>query len=119
MVAAKRAPTYVPERGDAVWLTFDSAGGHEQSGRRPAVIISPRLYNSRSGLVIAAAVTSQIKGYPFEVRLPVGLEVSGAILSDQVRTFDWRARKLSRICSLPSGVVTELLGKLRVLVSEE
>lgn len=73
---------YVPERGDVVWLTFDPQAGHEQAGRRPAVVISPGGYNRRVGLAIFCPVTSQTKGYPFEVQLPPGLEVEGVVLSD-------------------------------------
>lgn len=106
---------YVPDRGEAVWLTFDPHAGHEQSGRRPAVVLSPRGYNKITGLAILCPVTSHIKGYPFEVALPDGLPLAGAVLSDQVRSLDWRARKASRICNLPEQVTTEVLGKLQSL----
>lgn len=112
-----RTARYVPDRGDAVWLTFEPHAGHEQSGRRPAVVISPRRYNGLSGLALLCPVTTQIKGYPFEVVLPSGLPIEGAVLSDQVRSLDWRARKASRICALPSGTIEEVVGKLQVLVS--
>jgi mRNA interferase MazF len=106
---------YIPDRGDAVWLTFDPQTGHEQAGRRPAVVLSPVAYNRVTGLAILCPVTSQIKGYPFEVVLPEGLPVLGAILSDQVRSLDWRARKASRICRLPEEIMGAVLGKLRTL----
>ena len=109
-------PRYVPDRGDAVWLTFDPQSGHEQSGRRPAVILSPRAYNRLTGLAILCPVTSQVKGYPFEVVLPKGLPVLGAVLSDQVRSLDWRARKAARICRLPEEITGEVLGKLHSLL---
>ena len=70
---------YIPQRGDAVWITLNPQAGHEQAGRRPAVILSPAAYNGRVGLAILCPITSQIKGYPFEVVLPAGLAVSGAI----------------------------------------
>ncbi|MEX2110748.1 MAG: endoribonuclease MazF [Gemmatimonadaceae bacterium] len=108
---------YVPDRGEAVWLTFDPQAGHEQSGRRPAVVLSPRSYNRVSGLAILCPVTSQIKGYPFEVILPGGLPVAGAVLSDQVRSLDWRARKASRICELPEEITADVLGKLQSLLA--
>lgn len=108
--------SYVPDRGDAVWLTFDPHAGHEQAGRRPAVVVSPRRYNARSGLALFCPVTSQVKGYPFEVLLPAELPVDGAILSDQVRSLDWRARKAARICALPSATIEEVVGKLQTLV---
>ena len=110
---------YVPDRGEAVWLTFDPQAGHEQSGRRPAVILSPRTYNGVTGLVILCPVTSQIKGYPFEVILPEGLPVLGAVLSDQVRSLDWRARKASRICRLPDEITADVLGKLQSLLARD
>jgi mRNA interferase MazF len=112
-----RRARYVPDRGDAVWLTFEPHAGHEQAGRRPAVVISPKQYNGLSGLALLCPVTSQIKGYPFEVLLPPGLPIEGAVLSDQVRSLDWRARKVSRICGLPRGTIEEVVGKLEVLVS--
>jgi mRNA interferase MazF len=98
------------------WLTFDPQAGHEQAGRRPTVVLSPRAYNSRSGLAIFCPVTNQIKGYPFEVVLPEGLPVRGAILADQVRSFDWQARRSTRICSLPADTMDEVLGKLEPLL---
>ena len=108
---------YVPNRGDAVWITLTPQAGHEQSGRRPAVILSPAAYNGKVGLAILCPITNQIKGYPFEVVLPAGLAVTGAILSDQVKSLDWRARNASFICSLPAATITEVLQKLNTLVS--
>ncbi|HVD62047.1 MAG TPA: endoribonuclease MazF [Gemmatimonadaceae bacterium] len=111
-----KSRSYVPDRGDAVWLTFDPQAGHEQAGRRPAVVLSPRAYNQRSGLAIFCPVTTQIKGYPYEVILPAELPVSGAALSDQVRSLDWHARRATRICSLPPETMDEVLGKLATLL---
>ena len=111
-----RVPRYVPDRGDAVWLSFDPQAGHEQSGRRPAVVLSPRAYNTRTGLAIFCPVTSQIKGYPFEVVLPEGLPIGGAVLADQVRSLDWQARKAARICQLPGETTDEVLGKIEPLL---
>jgi len=108
---------YIPERGDAVWLTFDPQAGHEQAGRRPALVLSPRSYNGKSGLAILCPVTTRIKGYPFEVNLPEGLPISGAVLSDQVRSLDWRARRASRICRLPAETTDTVLGKLQALLA--
>ncbi len=84
---------YVPSRGDVVWLTFNPQSGHEQAGRRPAVVLSPRAYNAKVGLAIFCPVTSKVKGYPFEVALPEGFAVQGVILADQVKSLDWRARR--------------------------
>jgi mRNA interferase MazF len=108
---------YVPQRGDAVWLTLDPQAGHEQAGRRPAVVVSPSRYNARSGLALFCPVTSRVKGYPFEVLLPSELPIDGVVLSDQVRSLDWRARKASRICSLPSATIEEVVGKLQTLLA--
>ena len=107
---------YVPERGDLVWLTFNPQAGHEQAGRRPAVVLSPAAYNKRVGLGIFCPVTSQVKGYPFEVTLPEDLPINGVILADQVKSLDWQARRAEKICSLPSTVTDEILQKLRALM---
>jgi mRNA interferase MazF len=108
---------YLPERGDAVWITLNPQAGHEQAGRRPAVVLSPAAYNSKVGLAILCPITSQIKGYPFEVVVPSGLAVRGAILSDQVKSLDWRVRNASFICALPPATIAEVLQKLNALLS--
>lgn len=107
---------YVPERGDAVWISFDPQAGHEQAGRRPAVILSPAAYNRKVGLAILCPITNQIKGYPFEVVLPAGLKVTGTVLSDQVKNLDWKARKAALIAHLPDAVTDEVLQKVRTLL---
>lgn len=107
---------YVPDRGDLVWLTFNPQAGHEQAGRRPALTLSPLPYNRTVGLALFCPVTSQVKGYPFEVALPPGLPVSGVVLADQVRSLDWNARQVSFIAKAPPGVVAEVLGKLAPLL---
>lgn len=109
---------YVPQCGDVVWITLNPQAGHEEAGRRPAVVISPQSYNSRVGLAIFCPITSQIKGYPFEVPIPAGLPVAGAILSDQVKSLDWRARNAELICTLPTGTISEVLQKLATLLSQ-
>lgn len=110
---------YVPDRGDIVWLEFSPQAGHEQAGHRPAMVVSPKAYNSKVGLALFCPITSQIKGYPFEVGLPSGLRVSGAILSDQVKSLDWRARKATRIERAPADVIEDVLAKIMVLVGEQ
>ena len=107
---------YVPERGDIVWLHFTPQAGHEQAGHRPALVISPRSYNRRVGLALFCPVTSQVKGYPFEVALPPGLKAQGAILSDQVKSLDWRVRKAKRVCTVPNEVLEETVAKVFALV---
>ena len=107
---------YIPKRGDVVWITFTPQAGHEQAGRRPALVLSPGAYNEKVGLAILCPVTSQVKGYPFEVTIPDGLEVSGVILSDQVKNLDWRARQAELACKLPVETVAEVLQKLSTLL---
>ena len=96
---------YCPKRGDLVWLEFSPQAGHEQGGRRPALVLSPESYNGKVGLALACPVTSQVKGYPFEVPVPSGLPVSGVILVDQVRSLDWRARNAFYSCTVPAEAV--------------
>jgi len=108
---------YVPDRGDAVWITLNPQAGHEQAGRRPAVVLSPAVYNGKVGLAILCPITNQVKGYPFEVVLPLDGAVTGAILSDQVKSLDWRARTATFICVLPPVTIAEVLQKLNTLVS--
>lgn len=107
--------TYIPERGDVVWLQFNPQAGHEQAGHRPALILSPKSYNEKVGLILACPITNQKKGYPFEVELPEDLDVSGVILSDQVKNLDWNARKASFIAKLPQDIVDDVLDKLNTL----
>jgi len=107
---------YFPDRGDIVWINLNPQAGHEQSGRRPALIISPKIYNRKVGLAILCPVTSQIKGYPFEVKIPDGLKIDGVILSDLVKNLDWKARKAKFFCKLPIEVTKEVLKKLNTLI---
>ncbi len=107
---------YVPERGHAVWITLNPQAGHEQAGRRPAVVLSPAAYNGKVGLAIFCPITNQIKGYPFEVLIPQGLAVTGAVLADQVKSLDWRARRAELIFPLPEATVAEVLQKLGTLL---
>ena len=108
---------YVPRRGDVVWINMNPQTGHEPSGRRPAVVLSPERYNRKTGLALFCPVTSHEKGYPFEVTLPDGLPVVGVVLSDEVKNLDWRARNIELICSLPKGTFEEVLQKLGTLLS--
>ena len=107
---------YVPDRGHLVWLTFDPQAGHEQAGTRPALVISPGPYNRKVGLALFCPVTSRIKGYPFEVPLPPGLEVQGAILSDQIKSLDWRVRRARFAGTLPAPVLEEAVARVLALV---
>jgi len=107
---------YVPERGDIVWISLNPQAGHEQAGRRPAVVVSPRSYNGKVGLGLFCPITSQVKGYPFEVAVPPGLPVGGVVLADQVKSLDWRARKAEFAGRLPDDASDEVLGKLGALL---
>ena len=109
--------SYVPRCGDVVWINLNPQSGHEQTGRRPALVLSPESYNRKTGLAIFCPVTSQIKGYPFEVLIPASLPVAGDILSDQVKSLDWRARKAKLIYILPENAVTEVMEKLGTLIT--
>jgi mRNA interferase MazF len=111
MVAA-----FVPRRGDVVWISLNPQAGHEQAGRRPAVVLSPTAYNRKVGLALFCPVTNQIKGYPFEVSIPTGLPVKGAVLADQVKSLDWKVRKAELIFELPGAVINEVLAKVRALL---
>ena len=107
---------YVPRCGDLVWITLNPQAGHEQAGRRPAAVLSPQSYNRKTGLAILCPITSKVKNYPFEVLLPSGLPVIGAILSDQVKSLDWKVRNIELICVLPLETTAEVLGKLLTLL---
>jgi len=108
---------YAPAAGDLVWLEFDPQAGGEQAGRRPALILSPLAYNQKTGLAIACPVTSHVKGYPFEVALPEGGKVRGVVLSDHVKSLDWRARKAVKAGAAPSSVVDEVRARLAALLA--
>jgi len=110
------ARRYVPARGDAIWITFSPQAGHEQAGRRPALVLSPSAYNGKVGMAILCPITSQVKGYPFEVTVPSGTRLAGVVLADQVKSFDWRVRKAKFICKLPPETTGEVLEKLGSLL---
>jgi mRNA interferase MazF len=107
---------YIPDRGDAVWLDLTPHAGHEQAGRRPALVVSPITYNSKTGLALLCPITSKIKGYPFEVKLPESSRVRGVVLSDQVKCLDWRARRAELISHLPDSVTDEVRSMIRLLL---
>ena len=109
---------YTPDRGDIVWITFNPQAGHEQAGRRPALVLSPAAYNGKVGLAILCPITSQVKKYPFEVLIPGGLKIDGAILSDQVKSLDWKIHQAEFVCKLPSAALDEVLQKLATLLAQ-
>ena len=110
------ARAYVPDAGDLVWLTFDPQAGHEQRGRRPVLILSPRLYNAKARLAIACPVTSQVKGYPFEVALPPHSAIAGVVLADRVKNLDWEARRVVFEAKAPAEVLADVRERLRALL---
>jgi len=110
---------YVPDRGDLVWLEFTPQSGIHQAGKHPDLIMSPKAYNIKVGLALVCPVTSRIKNYPFEVRLPDDLEVDDVVLSDQLKSLDWRARKARLIDLAPASLVQQvILRSLPLLVPD-
>ena len=109
-------PQYIPTRGDIVWLSFTPQAGHEQSGHRPALVLSPKSYNDKTSLAILCPITSTSKGYPFEVPLPSQSAISGVVLADQIKSLDWRSRQARFQCQTTRQVVGEVLAKVNVLL---
>jgi len=110
---------YTPHRGDFFWIHFNPQAGREQAGRRPALALSAFSYNKKVGLALVCPVTSKIKGYPFEVPIPDGLKVSGAILCDQIKTIDWKARKAKLISKAPDQLINEVLARIYAILEDE
>ena len=115
MVAGSEAP----DRGDIVWISLTPQVGHEQSGRRPALVLSPARYNSKVRLALLCPITNQVKGYPFEVALPDGLCITGVILADQVKSLDWTARETEIVAKAPESVVSEVCDRLALLLDPQ
>ena len=106
----------VPEAGDIVWLTFDPQAGREQAGRRPALVLSPGIYNAKSGLALVCPITNRAKGYPFEVAVPAGHGASGVILADHVKSVDWKARRAEKLGRCATDVIDEVRARLAPLI---
>jgi mRNA interferase MazF len=106
---------YFPERGDIVWLDFTPQTGHEQKGRRPAIVISPLEYNKKVGLGIFCPITSKEKGYPFEVKIKNNA-IDGVVLSDQIKSLDWGERNIEFIIKSRNEEIDEVVEKLKVLI---
>jgi len=111
------AKEYIPERGDIVWINFDPQSGHEQKGKRPAIILSPKEYNKKVGLGLFCPITSKIKKYPFEVEISYK-KINGVVLSDQIKSFDWRTREIEFISKVTSDKIEEIINKISVLIYE-
>jgi mRNA interferase MazF len=107
---------YVPEAGDIVWLHFDPQAGHEQAGHRPALVVSPANYNSKTGLMLCCPMTTQIKGYPFEVL--IAGDRPSAVLSDQIKSLDWISRKASRKGKVSPAELTQVREKASALIGK-
>jgi mRNA interferase MazF len=105
---------YVPDAGDIVWMNFDPQAGHEQAKHRPAVVLSPASYNAAVGLLVCCPTTTKIKGYPFEVQLTG--RIPSAALADQVKSFDWKARKARKKGSATPAELAEIRAKLHALI---
>jgi mRNA interferase MazF len=112
-------PPACPDRGHLVWVSLDPQSGHEQAGRRPALVLSPASYNGPVGLALVCPVTSHAKGYPFEVPLPAGLAVAGVVLADHVKCLDWRSRRAEYAGDAPEAVVAEVVRRLGLLLALE
>jgi mRNA interferase MazF len=108
---------YVPDRGDIVWLNFDPQSGHEQKGKRPAIVISPGSYNEKAGLALFCPITSKIKDYPFEVIIK-NEKINGVVLSDQIKSLDWKTRETEFITKESSEIIDEIISKISVLLFE-
>ena len=106
---------YIPGPGDLVWLEFNPQAGHEQAGHRPAMVLSKKDYNRKTGLALLCPITSKVKGYPFEVRV-VGKKIGGAILSDQIKSLDWKARNVKFIERADNSILQDVLAKLFVIL---
>ena len=109
-------PSYCPDAGEIVWLTFSPTLGHEQRGRRPALVASPRAYNQKTGLCVLFPITGQVKGYPFEVVIPDGVGVRGAVLADQGGTRSWAERQAEFIGRMPPSVLADVIARYLTLL---
>jgi len=106
---------YTPDRSDIVWMTFDPQRGHEQRGHRPGFVLTPSRYNALTGLAFICPITSRVRGYPFEIKLPESAPVQGVVMIDQMRSVDWRERK-PRYAGRCQGVLEEVVERLMSLI---
>lgn len=108
--------SYIPQRGDLVWITLNPTAGHEQSGRRPALVVSPKKYNRKTGLCVVCPATRQKKGYAFEVVVATSDGATSVVLADHLRSVDWRARKIERIERIPASTLAEVIARIEALL---
>ena len=113
----KKSGKYTPARGDVIWLSFNPQSGHEQSGHRPAIVVSPKEYNEKAGLALCCPITSRVKDYPFEVRIIIKNKIDGVILSDQIKSLDWKERQAKYIAAAPKETLNETVEKLGLLIN--
>lgn len=114
--AARSGSAFCPDAGDFIWIELDPTKGHEQRGRRPAIVLSPRVYNERTGLCVACPITGQAKGYPFEVPIPSGQAVVGVVLADQVRCVSWTERNASLAGRAQSDLLEDVRERIAALI---
>jgi len=112
----KKSGKYIPARGDIIWLSFNPQSGHEQAGHRPAIVISPKEYNEKTGLALCCPITSKVKDYPFEVGINIKNKIDGVILSDQIKSLDWKERQAKYIAAAPKEILNEAVEKLSLLI---
>ncbi|SFV71435.1 Programmed cell death toxin MazF [hydrothermal vent metagenome] len=113
-----KSGSYIPDRGDIVWLNFNPQAGHEQRGKRPALIISPKIYNEKTSLCLCLPITSKIKGYPFEVAISSKLPIKGVVLSDQIKNLDFTVREITFICKSDKTLIQTVQKNILALVRE-
>jgi mRNA interferase MazF len=116
--SSSNSAIYIPEKGDVVWIDFNPQSGREQAGRRPALVISSTIYNRKVKLALVCPITTKVKGYMFEVPIPEGLPVSGVVLADQPKSFDWQTRRAEFICQMPNDVLVQVVAAIERLLKE-
>lgn len=106
----------IADRGDLVWINFNPQAGHEQAGRRSAIVLSPKAFNDTTGFVSVCPITHTVRGWGYEVVLPNGLAFNGVILTDQIKNLDWRARRMDIVGKVPNEVIKECLDKIHTFL---
>jgi mRNA interferase MazF len=107
---------YIPERGDIIWLDFSPQLGREQRGRRPALVLSHKLYNEKTDLAVICPITSKVKGYPFEIKLPRKYKTKGVVISDQIKSLDWKYRNAEYIEKSSNDIINAILEKVKLII---
>lgn len=107
---------YIPERGDVVWTDFNPQAGREQAGKRPALVLSPKTYNARTGLAVMVPITRHVKGYPFEVAIQIKT-VKGVALADHLKNLDWQVRWVKHVGTVPPAALAEVTTKVSLLLN--